>query len=76
MLPFPNTDVYFKQWLWLVFLLLLFIGGAGVGKTALVSQFMTSEYMNTYDASLGKKKLDHTLSESGTFMLALRDRCN
>jgi GTPase SAR1 family protein len=28
-------------------------GAAGVGKTALVSQFMTSEYMNTYDASLG-----------------------
>jgi hypothetical protein len=30
------------------------LGDAGVGKTALVSQFMTSEYMNTYDASLGK----------------------
>lgn len=30
------------------------MGDAGVGKTALVSQFMTSEYMNTYDASLGK----------------------
>ncbi|CAG4939363.1 unnamed protein product [Colias eurytheme] len=28
------------------------LGDAGVGKTALVSQFMTSEYMNTYDASL------------------------
>ncbi|RZF42279.1 hypothetical protein LSTR_LSTR003897 [Laodelphax striatellus] len=28
------------------------LGEAGVGKTALVSQFMTSEYMNTYDASL------------------------
>ena len=24
------------------------------GKTALVSQFLTSEYMNTYDASLGE----------------------
>lgn len=32
------------------------LGDAGVGKTALVSQFMTSEYMNTYDASLGKPK--------------------
>lgn len=30
------------------------LGDSGVGKTALVSQFMTSEYMNTYDASLGK----------------------
>lgn len=30
------------------------LGDAGVGKTALVSQFMTSEYMNTYDASLGE----------------------
>lgn len=29
------------------------LGDSGVGKTALVSQFMTSEYMNTYDASLG-----------------------
>jgi len=30
------------------------LGDSGVGKTALVSQFMTSEYINTYDASLGK----------------------
>lgn len=30
------------------------LGDAGVGKSALVSQFMTSEYMNTYDVSLGK----------------------
>ena len=30
------------------------LGESGVGKTALVSQFMTSEYMNTYDISLGK----------------------
>lgn len=30
------------------------LGDAGVGKTALVNQFMTSEYMHTYDASLGK----------------------
>jgi Rad/Gem-related GTP binding protein 1 len=30
------------------------LGESGVGKTALVSQFMTSEYINTYDASLGK----------------------
>lgn len=30
------------------------LGYSGVGKTALVSQFMTSEYINTYDASLGK----------------------
>lgn len=29
-------------------------GDAGTGKTALVSQFMTSEYLHTYDASLGK----------------------
>lgn len=29
------------------------MGDAGTGKTALVSQFMTSEYMHTYDASLG-----------------------
>lgn len=30
------------------------LGDSGCGKTALVSQFMTSEYMHTYDASLGK----------------------
>lgn len=33
------------------------LGDSGVGKTALVSQFMTSEYMNTYDASLGECRL-------------------
>ncbi len=30
------------------------LGQNGTGKTALVNQFLTSEYMNTYDASLGK----------------------
>ncbi len=30
------------------------LGQNGVGKTALVSQFLTSEYMNTYDTSLGE----------------------
>ena len=29
------------------------LGHIGVGKTSLVSQFMTSDFMNTYDASLG-----------------------
>lgn len=33
------------------------LGDSGVGKTALVSQFMTSEYINTYDASLGKLRV-------------------
>ncbi|GAB6025898.1 GTP binding protein overexpressed in skeletal muscle, variant 2 [Chamberlinius hualienensis] len=28
------------------------LGASGVGKTAITTQFMTSEYMNTYDASL------------------------
>ena len=32
----------------------LMLGASGVGKTALTAQFMTSEYLNTYDASLGK----------------------
>ena len=32
----------------------LILGASGVGKTALTAQFMTSEYLNTYDASLGK----------------------
>lgn len=37
------------------------LGDAGVGKTALVSQFMTSEYMHTYDASLGTKTVDYSI---------------
>ncbi|GAB0097849.1 hypothetical protein DMENIID0001_135270 [Sergentomyia squamirostris] len=37
------------------------LGDAGVGKTALVSQFMTSEYMHTYDASLGKSNVFYSL---------------
>lgn len=32
----------------------LMLGASGVGKTALTAQFMTSEYLNTYEASLGK----------------------
>ncbi|XP_042875837.1 GTP-binding protein GEM-like [Penaeus japonicus] len=31
------------------------LGESGVGKTSLVSQFMTSEYINTYDASLDEE---------------------
>ena len=30
------------------------LGHFGVGKTALVGQFMTSDYTNTYDDSIGK----------------------
>lgn len=40
------------------------MGDAGTGKTALVSQFMTSEYMHTYDASLGESPRVHLLRES------------
>ncbi|XP_076239423.1 uncharacterized protein LOC143182353 [Calliopsis andreniformis] len=38
------------------------LGDSGVGKTALVSQFMTSEYMNTYDASLDDEFGEKTVS--------------
>lgn len=30
------------------------LGGAAVGKSSLVSQFMTSEYLHAYDTSIGK----------------------
>ena len=30
------------------------LGSSNTGKTSLVTQFMTSEYMNTYDSSLGR----------------------
>lgn len=36
---------------------IVMLGDSGVGKTALVNQFMTSEYMHTYDASLGKNEI-------------------
>jgi Rad/Gem-related GTP binding protein 1 len=29
------------------------LGHSGTGKTSLVNQFLTSEYMNAYDTSLG-----------------------
>ena len=32
------------------------LGSNDVGKTALAKQFHTSEYMNAYDASQGKKR--------------------
>jgi GTPase SAR1 family protein len=35
------------------------LGLNDTGKTALVKQFLTSEYMNTYDASLGKNNDIH-----------------
>ncbi|XP_065092986.1 uncharacterized protein Rgk2 [Ochlerotatus camptorhynchus] len=38
------------------------VGDSGVGKTALVSQFMTSEYMHTYDASLDDEFGEKTVS--------------
>ncbi|XP_020286109.1 uncharacterized protein LOC109855856 isoform X2 [Pseudomyrmex gracilis] len=38
------------------------LGYSGVGKTALVSQFMTSEYINTYDASLDDEFGEKTVS--------------
>lgn len=36
------------------------LGGSSVGKSSLVSQFMTSEYLHAYDTSIGefcKKKI-------------------
>lgn len=30
------------------------LGSAGVGKSSLISQFMTSEYLHAYDTSIGK----------------------
>ncbi|KAL3288392.1 hypothetical protein HHI36_002840 [Cryptolaemus montrouzieri] len=33
----------------------LMLGGPAVGKSSLVSQFMTSEYLHAYDTSIGKR---------------------
>lgn len=30
------------------------LGSAGVGKSSLINQFMTSEYLHAYDTSIGK----------------------
>ena len=38
------------------------MGESQVGKTSLVSQFLTSDFLNTYDASLGKE--NQNLSKS------------
>ncbi|XP_070498804.1 uncharacterized protein Rgk2 isoform X2 [Chironomus tepperi] len=38
------------------------LGDSGTGKTALVNQFMTSEYMHTYDASLDDEFGEKTVS--------------
>ena len=38
------------------------MGASAVGKTAIVSQCLTSDYMNTYDASLGKSAMSVNLS--------------
>lgn len=34
--------------------LVLMLGASAVGKSSLVSQFMTSEYLHAYDTSIGK----------------------
>ncbi|KAK3930391.1 Ras-related protein Rab-25 [Frankliniella fusca] len=40
------------------------LGESGVGKTALMSQFMTSEYIHTYDASLDDEFGEKSVSVS------------
>lgn len=35
---------------------MLVIGAPGVGKSSLISQFMTSEYLHAYDTSIGKQR--------------------
>lgn len=38
----------------LPFFRVLMLGGDKVGKSSLVSQFMTSEYLHAYDTSIGE----------------------
>ncbi|KAE8747219.1 hypothetical protein FOCC_FOCC006086, partial [Frankliniella occidentalis] len=49
------------------------LGESGVGKTALVSQFMTSEYIHTYDASLddefGEKSVSVSMEDEESEMV-------
>ena len=51
------------------------LGYAGVGKTSLVNQFLTSEYLNTYDKSIGKNwELNGSLSWMGVVQKCRRAR--
>ncbi|XP_043188254.1 uncharacterized protein LOC122363267, partial [Amphibalanus amphitrite] len=40
----------------------LMLGASGVGKTSLIHQFMTSDYMNAYDASLDEEYGEKSVS--------------
>lgn len=38
------------------------LGATAVGKSSLVSQFMTSEYLHAYDTSIGEPSIYQNLS--------------
>lgn len=43
------------------------LGGEKVGKSSLVSQFMTSEYLHAYDTSIGESYSTLSLPSSLSF---------
>lgn len=48
------------------------LGGPAVGKSSLVSQFMTSEYLHAYDTSIGE--LPSSPVKSVVYILGSRGR--
>lgn len=47
------------------------LGDTAVGKSSLVSQFMTSEYLHAYDTSIGKSYIHVNISFFCTLSLCL-----
>ncbi|XP_054274322.1 uncharacterized protein LOC128994092 isoform X1 [Macrosteles quadrilineatus] len=45
------------------------LGSAGVGKSSLISQFMTSEYLHAYDTSIGSSVEDDECGEKSVSVL-------
>lgn len=67
----PYRLTKYQIFLWLscfsialfVFFRVLMMGAPAVGKSSLVSQFMTSEYLHAYDTSIGKCRISEIIQK-------------